>query len=133
MTKLRTSEWNFVGYIVGLPVDARPTARIGLWRSGRIWSVFAPRFHPAGKKLVHRTIFEKAAAYGFHVCRNHPFVDGNKRVALVLMDVFLERNGWTLSAPGREAYTVMMELAAGLITKRQLATWLKRHSHKSPA
>jgi death-on-curing protein len=81
--------------------------------------------------MVHRTIFEKAAAYGFHVCRNHHFVDGNKRVALVLMDIFLDRNGWTLSASMQDAYSMMIELAAGSITKPQLAAWLKKHSRKS--
>jgi len=51
-----------------------------------------------GGKYVHRTIFNKAAAYGFHVCRNHPFLDGNKRIAFVLMDIFLQMNGYLLTA-----------------------------------
>jgi death-on-curing protein len=80
---------------------------------------------------VHRTIFEKAAAYGFHVCRNHPFVDGNNRVALVLMDIYLGRTGWTLSASMQDTYSLMIELAPGSITKPQLAAYLKKHSRKS--
>ena len=48
----------------------------------------------AGGKFVHKTLFEKAAAYGFHIRMNHPFVDGNKRMAFVLMDIFLQKNGW---------------------------------------
>jgi len=84
-----------------------------------------------GRKMVHRTLFEKAAAYGFHICRNHPFVDGNKRVALVLMDIFLDRNGWTLSASEQEAYSMMMDLATGKTTKPRLAVWVKQHSRKS--
>ncbi|MGB5875177.1 MAG: type II toxin-antitoxin system death-on-curing family toxin [Bacteroidota bacterium] len=85
----------------------------------------------AGRKMVHRTIFEKAAAYGFHICRNHQFVDGNKRVALVLTDIFLDRNGWTLSASEQEAYGMMMDLATGKTTKRRLADWLKQHTRRS--
>lgn len=83
-----------------------------------------------GGKHVHRTIFEKAAAYGYHVCRNDAFVDGNKRVSFIVMLVFLERNGWDLRAPDEEAYSTMVELAAGTMTKRTLATWLKEHSAK---
>jgi len=82
----------------------------------------------AGGKYIHRTIFEKAAAYGYHVCRNHAFVDGNKRVSFVLMVVFLERNGWELRVSDEEAYSTMMELAAGTVAKRTLAKWLKKHS-----
>ena len=82
----------------------------------------------AGGKYIHRTIFEKAAAYGYHVCRNHAFVDGNKRVSFVLMVVFLERNGWELRVSDEEAYSTMMELAAGTVAKRTLAKWLKEHS-----
>jgi len=84
----------------------------------------------AQKKFLHRTIFEKAAAYGFHVCRNHPFVDGNKRVAFVLMDIFLQKNGWELNAPEQDAYEAMIALASGTLTKTSLATWLKDHSTK---
>ena len=86
-----------------------------------------------GGKFVHKTIHEKAAAYGFHVCRNHPFVDGNKRAAFVLMTIFLEFNGWELTASEEEAYSAMMSLADGKMSKSQLASWLKEHTAKSPA
>ena len=81
-------------------------------------------------KYAHKTIFDKAAAYGFHVCNNHPFVDGNKRVAFVLMDIFLQKNGWEIVAHEEEAYTIMMALASGKLTKFQLASWLKEYSRK---
>ena len=82
-------------------------------------------------KFLHRSIFDKAAAYGFHVCRNHPFVDGNKRVALVLMAIFLDRNGWSLSASEEETYKTMISLAAGTVSKPALSSWLKTHSSKT--
>jgi death on curing protein len=82
-----------------------------------------------GGKSLHKTIFDKAAAYGFHVCRNHPFVDGNKRVAFVLMDIFLRRNGYEVTACEDEAYVIMMALADGRLTKLQLAAWLKEKSN----
>jgi death-on-curing protein len=85
-----------------------------------------------GGKFAHRTLFEKAAAYGFHLCRNHPFVDGNKRVAFVLMDIFLQKNGWEILAHEKEAYSMMIDLASGKLTKAQLASWLKAHSSHIP-
>ena len=79
-------------------------------------------------KYVHKTLFDKTAAYGFHVCKNHPFVDGNKRVAFVLMDIFLQKNGWEIILPEEEVYRMMMNLASGKLTKIQLSSWLKEHS-----
>ena len=83
-----------------------------------------------GGKYAHKTIFDKAAAYGFHICMNHPFVDGNKRVAFVLMDIFLQKNGWEISANEEEAYSMMISLASSRLTKAQLALWLKEHSSR---
>jgi death-on-curing protein len=81
-------------------------------------------------RFVHKTIFEKAAAYGYHLCKNHPFVDGNRRVALVLMDIFLERNGWEIAAHEEQTYAMVMDLATGKLIKAQLASWLKKNSSK---
>jgi death-on-curing protein len=82
----------------------------------------------SGRKFLHRSIFDKAAAYGFHLSRNHPFIDGNKRVAFVLMDIFLQENGWQLTATEEDAYTTMVALSAGKLTKSQVSTWLRTHS-----
>jgi death on curing protein len=89
-----------------------------------------PRMTFAGR-FLHRTLFQKAAAYGYHLCRNHPFVDGNKRVAFVLMDIFLQKNGWTLTASEEDAYAMMINLADGRLSKPSLAHWLKTHSTKT--
>ncbi len=85
-----------------------------------------------GGKYTHKTLFNKAAAYGFHVCKNHPFIDGNKRVAFVLMDIFLQKNGWEIASPEEETYRMMMDLASGKLSKVQLSSWLKAHSSKLP-
>ena len=84
-----------------------------------------------GSKYANKTIFDKAAAYGFHICMNHPFVDGNKRVAFVLMDIFLQKNGWDLTAGEEEAYSIMMSLASGKLSKSELSSWLKEHTSKT--
>ncbi|MBC7075709.1 MAG: type II toxin-antitoxin system death-on-curing family toxin [Syntrophomonadaceae bacterium] len=79
-------------------------------------------------EYLHQDIFAMAAAYGFHLCRNHPFTDGNKRIALVVMDTFLYMNGQELLAAEKDAYITMLELAAGNISKEQLAEWLRTNS-----
>lgn len=100
----------------------------GLRDRGLLESALAqPRMTAEGKD-VHKTVFEKAAAYGYYVCNNHPFIDGNKRVAFVLMDVFLQKNGWEITAKEEEAYSMMMSLASSKLSKVQLASWLKSHS-----
>lgn len=66
-----------------------------------------------------------AAAYGFGLARNHPFNDGNKRVAFVTMAVFLGLNDCEIDAPETEVVTVMLELAAGKIDEGQLADWVR--------
>jgi death-on-curing protein len=55
-------------------------------------------------------------------------VDGNKRVAFVLMDIFLQKNGWEIVPTEEQAYATMMALASGKLSKAQLAKWLKEHS-----
>jgi len=106
--------------------------RAGLRDPGLLESALAQPKMTVGGKYAHKTLFDKAAAYGFHVCKNHPFIDGNKRVAFVLMDVFLQQNGWEIRAAEEDAYTIIVALASGKLTKAQLATWLKEHSFKSP-
>ena len=81
-----------------------------------------------GSKHVHRTLFDKAAAYGFHISRNHPFIDGNKRVAFVIMDIFLQINGWEIVASEKEAYSMMIDLVGGNLSKTALSQWLRKHS-----
>jgi len=68
-----------------------------------------------------------AAAYAFGVARNHPFVDGNKRTAAVLMETFLLINGFELTADDASLVVTILALAAGEITEPTLAQWLREH------
>jgi len=68
-----------------------------------------------------------AAAYGFGIARNHPFVDGNKRTALAAMIVFLGLNGIDLDAPQEAATAVVLSLAAGEFAEDDLARWIADH------
>ena len=74
-----------------------------------------------------------AAAYAYGLASNHPYVDGNKRVALVAMAAFLVRNGYELTATNAEAVSTMLALAAGQLTETDLADWIEEHSHSEPA
>jgi death-on-curing protein len=74
------------------------------------------------------TIFRLAAAYAYGLAKNHPFVDGNKRIALTAAAVFLEINGWRLQAEEADAAVIFVELAAGTLPESELATWLEQHS-----
>ena len=77
---------------------------------------------------LHNGIFEMASAYGFHLCKNHPFIDGNKRVALVAMDTFLQNNGYEISASEKETYKIIIELSAEKLSKSELTQWLKQNT-----
>ncbi len=74
---------------------------------------------------------ELAAAYAYGLVANHPYVDGNKRVALVVMVAFLERNGVELAATNAEVLSIMLALAAGEVTEGALADWIEAHSRTS--
>ncbi len=74
------------------------------------------------------TLFELAAAYAHAIVRNHPFVDGNKRAALMTAYVFLRLNGYRLIAPEVEAVAVFRDLAAGDIGEAVLAKWIESNA-----
>jgi death-on-curing protein len=74
---------------------------------------------------LHRDVWEAAAAYGFHLSRNHAFVDRNKRIAAVAMGAFLEVNGAPLRVDEAELYAAMIALAEGRLTKAELSDWLR--------
>ena len=76
---------------------------------------------------LHPTLVQKAAALGFSLTLNHPFVDGNKRVAHAAMEVFLLLNGIDLNATIDEQERLMLDLADGRITREQLILWLENH------
>jgi death on curing protein len=65
-----------------------------------------------------------AAAYAFGIVRSHPFVDGNKRTAFVVMELFLNLNGWDLKANDAECIRVMETLAAGKLSEQSLVNKL---------
>ena len=75
--------------------------------------------------FLHNDIFEMAAAYAFHICQNHPFIDGNKRTALASALVFLGLNSVELADPSGKLYQAMISLASGSLNKAGLASILR--------
>ena len=73
-------------------------------------------------------VFDLAAAYGFGIARNHPFIDGNKRTAYVTTRLFLELNEHTLTAPPAERVLMFLRLGAGEAGQEELAGWLANWS-----
>lgn len=69
-----------------------------------------------------------AAAYAFGIARNHPFLDGNKRTALVVSELFLDLNGWRLEADDVACVLTFVALAAGDLDESGLVAWFRTHS-----
>ncbi|MDR1389081.1 MAG: type II toxin-antitoxin system death-on-curing family toxin [Treponema sp.] len=81
-------------------------------------------------KYFHKTIPAMAAAYAFHICQNHPFTDGNKRVALTSSLVFLDINGYTFNCKEEIIYDKIMDVAKGELKKEDLIKFYEKHSKK---
>lgn len=99
----------------------------GIRDQGLLDSALArPRQQAAYKK--NNSIFQLAAAYSYGLARNHPFADGNKRIALTVAAVFLEINGHSLNAPEAEAALIYQQLADGTLLEQVLAEWIREWS-----
>lgn len=68
-----------------------------------------------------------AAAYGYGIARNHPFVDGNKRSAFIATKLFLRLNGWDFVAGNVEHVSIMLRLAEGSLSEEEFAVWIRAH------
>ena len=89
----------------------------GIRDTGLLESAIAqPRASFAGQWL-HPTLYAMAAAYAFHICKNHPFLDGNKRTAMVAALVFLEINGISLLDPKEKLPEAVERIAVGQLDK----------------
>jgi death-on-curing protein len=73
-------------------------------------------------------VADLAAAYGYDISRNHPFIDGNKRTGFVAAELFLNLNGRDLMAEDTDCVLTMLAVAAGDISEADFAAWLRRHA-----
>ena len=90
-----------------------------------------PRMTFGGQDL-YATIVEKAAALGFSLIQNHPFVDGNKRTAHAAMETFLVLNGYQIEAPVEEQEDTILKVAAGKSGREAFTEWLRQHVQSMP-
>ena len=71
------------------------------------------------------TVFDLAAAYGYGITKNHPFIDGNKRTSYVVMRTFLRLNNYDIQASAREKYEVWIRLTDSQMSEIELAQWIE--------
>ena len=76
---------------------------------------------------LYPSMAEKAAALAYSLIQNHPFIDGNKRVGHVAMEVFLVLNGYEVEATVDEQEAVFLAVASGRMTRVELANWVAQH------
>ena len=105
----------------------RSGGSVGIHSVAALESALAqPRMTFSGEDL-YPSITEKAAALGFSLVRNHPFVDGNKRTGHAAMEVFLILNSFEIGASVDEQEQIILQLAAGELERKAFTEWLRAH------
>ena len=100
---------------------------LGLRDRGALESAVAQPQMTFGGEELYPTLAEKASALAFSLVRNHPFVDGNKRIGHAAMEVFLLLNGYELAADVDEQEQLILDLAAGRLEREALTGWIETH------
>jgi death on curing protein len=72
-------------------------------------------------------VADLAAAYAFGLARNHPFLDGNKRTAFIVMELFFDLNGFELDGDDADCISTMFAVAAGDLGEKALGSWLRKN------
>ncbi len=94
---------------------------------GALESAVAQPLQTFGGEDLYPDLAGKAAALGFSLIQNHPFVDGNKRVGHAAMVAFLRRNGRRLEATVDEAEQAILQVASGVLDRAGLQAWIEAH------
>ncbi|MBD0334220.1 MAG: type II toxin-antitoxin system death-on-curing family toxin [Cyanobacteria bacterium Co-bin13] len=100
----------------------------GVRDNGLLESALAQPQSTFSGQLLHPTLHEQAAAYLYHLAKNHPFVDGSKRTAYAVTETFLRLNGYTLTLDDEQAFQLVLDVAQSQLEKdalaRQLEQWI---------
>ena len=99
----------------------------GVRNLGGLESALAQPQMAFGGHELYPSLAEKAAALGFSLVCNHPFVDGNKRVGHAALETFLVLNGWELSATVDDQEQVILRLAEGCLRREEFTAWVQAH------
>ena len=103
----------------------------GLFDRGLLESAVAMPTAQVGGQYLHDGPEAMAGAYLFHLCQNHPFLDGNKRTALATSEVFLRLNGLALSAGDEEVVALTLGVADGHVSKAEVIEFFREHATAS--
>ncbi|MGI2903357.1 type II toxin-antitoxin system death-on-curing family toxin [Tolypothrix sp. VBCCA 56010] len=104
----------------------------GISNMGGLESAIAqPQMTFAGEEL-YPTIVEKASALGFSLIKNHPFIDGNKRIGHAAMEVFLVLNGFEINAAVDEQEQVILQVGSSKLGRDKFTEWLRSHIVPKP-
>ena len=121
------TEWKWVGVSVALAAHREQLALYGggdgVRDEGLLDSALARPLNLAAYGVPDAA--QLAASYAFGIARNHPFVDGNKRVALMVCEAFLMKNGYRLTASNPELSALFLEVAAGSVSEDELTDLLR--------
>ena len=79
-------------------------------------------------QFTHESIYQMAAAYLYHIAQNHPFVDGNKRTAVAAALIFLDLNGVEVRVDEQALADFVLDVARGLVEKKEIAGFLREAS-----
>lgn len=104
--------------------------RQGVRDMGLLRSAAAMPISGSGAEYHHKNIFEQAAAHLFHIVKNHPFVDGNKRAGAVAAYAFLSLNKISLEADENEFEEMVLSVAEGNADKKAIAEFFRKNSRK---
>jgi death-on-curing protein len=99
----------------------------GIRDVGLLESALAQPQATFGGQYLHADVFDMAAAYLFHLVKNHPFLDGNKRVGLEAALLFLEINGHSIEATDEALVDLTLQTAQSQATKQQIADFFRAH------
>lgn len=114
-----------------LAIHALAIARYGgtsdLLDLGLVDSAVAQPQQTFGGIDLHSTLEEKATVLGFHLCSNHGFQDGNKRIGFLGMDAFLRLNGKKIVADVADAEAIFLGIASHTVSRAELLDWVKQH------
>ncbi len=106
-------------------IIARTVGVSGITNRALLESAVAQPQMSFGGQELYATLPEKAAALGFSLIKNHPFLDGNKRTGHAAMEVFLILNGFEINANVEEQEKVILQVASGEITREEFTHWLR--------
>lgn len=127
------SKHAFLSFDEVLAIHARLIHRyggsLGIRDRGLLESALAMPRMTFGGELLHGTLFEMAAAYLFHIVKNHPFVDGNKRAGLACGLVFLGLNEHRVVTTNDALVELVLGVVDGRTPKSEVAVFLERHAH----